>query len=41
VALRPYGAVLDVKGLPDGLYQLRSLGKKGRNHRIGFFSIKR
>ena len=41
VALRPYSKVLDVKELPDGLYQLRSLGRKGRNHRIGFFSIKR
>lgn len=41
VALRPYSAFLSVDGLPNGIYQLRSLGKKGRNHRIGFFSIKR
>jgi hypothetical protein len=27
--------------LPEGIYQLRALGRKGRNHRIGFFAIKR
>jgi hypothetical protein len=31
----------DVSKLPDGIYQLRALGRKGRNHRIGFFAIKR
>ena len=31
----------DVSQLPDGIYQLRALGRKGRNHRIGFFAIKR
>lgn len=39
--VRPYSALLKVDHLPNGIYQLRSLGKKGRNHRIGFFSIKR
>ena len=37
----PYTHILNVSSLPDGLYQLRSLGRKGRNHRIGFFAIKR
>jgi len=32
---------LDVSPLPEGMYVLRSLSKKGRSHRIGFFSIKR
>ena len=41
VAVRPYTTTLQVDDLPSGIYQLRSLGKKGRNHRIGFFSIKR
>jgi hypothetical protein len=41
VALRPYSTLLKVDDLPNGIYQLRSLGRKGRNHRIGFFSIKR
>ena len=41
IAIQPYAELIDVSTLPDGLYQLRSLGKKGRNHRIGFFSIKR
>ena len=41
VAIQPYTEMLDVSRLPNGLYQLRSLGKKGRNHRIGFFMLKR
>lgn len=40
VATAPYGTTLNVSGLPDGMYQLRSLGRKGRNHRIGFFTKK-
>ncbi len=40
VDIYPYGTTLDPSALPDGLYQLRSLGRKGRNHRIGFFSKK-
>lgn len=41
VAARAYSDVISVDGLPDGMYQIRSIGKKGRNHRIGFFSVKR
>jgi uncharacterized lipoprotein YddW (UPF0748 family) len=41
VGVYPYAARLDVTALPDGMYQLRSLGKKGRTHRIGYFSVKR
>ena len=41
IAIQPYVELIDVSTRPDGLYQLRSLGKKGRNHRIGFFCIKR
>ena len=41
VASSPYASCLDISSLPDGIYQLRSLGRKGRAHRIGFFSIKR
>ena len=41
VAIRPYTQTLQVDDLSNGLYQLRSLGKKGRNHRIGFFILKR
>ena len=42
IAIRPYrGTRLHVEGLPDGMYQIRSLGKKGQSHRLGFFSIKR
>ena len=38
VGIFPYTGMLDVATLPNGVYQLRSLGRKGRNHRIGFFS---
>jgi hypothetical protein len=41
VDVRPYTQMLSVDNLPNGIYQIRSLGKKGRNHRIGFFCIKR
>lgn len=41
VAVRPFGSTINVQTLPDGMYQLRSLGRKGRNHRIGFFAKKR
>ena len=41
VATRPYAATLSVDALPDGMYQIRALGRKGRHHRIGFFCIKR
>lgn len=41
VATRRYAPTVSVNGIPDGVYQLRTLGRKGRNHRIGFFSIKR
>ncbi|MGX8698124.1 MAG: hypothetical protein ACSW8D_17215, partial [Prevotella sp.] len=40
VAVRPYTKLLYISNLPDGLYQLRSLGRKGRSHRIGFFAKK-
>ena len=39
VATRPYGPTISVEGIPPGMYQLRTLGRKGRNHRIGFFRV--
>ena len=39
VAIRPYRPVISTGHIPPGVYQLRTLGRKGRNHRIGFFSI--
>ena len=42
VATRPWrGNQIDVSTLPEGFYQLRSLGRKGITHRLGFFQIKR
>lgn len=32
---------IDIKTLPDGIYELRTLNRKGIMHRIGFFTIKR
>ena len=31
----------NVSRLPDGIYQLRSIGRKGVSHRMGLFTIKR
>ena len=42
VAVLPYPAdALDISTIPNGIYQVRSLGRKGITHRLGFFSIKR
>jgi hypothetical protein len=42
LAIVPYrGECISTDGLPEGTYQWRSLGKKGRNHRLGFFTVKR
>lgn len=41
ISVRPYSTHMSVDGLPDGMYQLRSLGKKGRTHRIGYFTVRR
>lgn len=42
IATRPYrGRRTDISQLPAGFYQLRSLGRKGTSHRLGFFMIKR
>lgn len=32
---------IDVRKVPEGMYELRSLGKKNVSHRLGFFQIKR
>lgn len=41
VEISPYrGKTLNISSLPDGIYQLRSLGRKGKNHRLGYFSLK-
>lgn len=41
-ATRPYnGTVADVSSLPEGMYVLRSLGRKGVTHRLGYFVIRR
>ena len=38
----PYrGQYANISRLPDGIYQMRSIGRKGVSHRLGFFAIKR
>lgn len=42
VATRLYkGTTADVSRLPEGMYVLRSLGRKGVTHRLGYFVIRR
>lgn len=42
VTTRPYkGSTTDVSRLPEGMYVLRSLGRKGVSHRLGHFIIRR
>lgn len=42
VATRPYHAApIDVSALAPGFYVLRSLGRKGVTHRLGFFEVRR
>jgi hypothetical protein len=38
----PYrGQQLDIRRLPEGMYVLRSVGRKGVAHRLGYFTIKK
>ena len=42
VALRPYrGKTADVSQMSEGFYVLRSVNRKGKTHRLGFFQVKR
>ncbi len=37
----PLAKQVDIRRLPEGIYQLKTLNKKGISHRVGFFTIKR
>lgn len=41
IATKRYDRIVDISNIPDGIYLLKSLGRKGVTHRIGFFAIKR
>lgn len=42
IATRPYiDETTDISNIPEGMYILRSLNKKGVTHRLGIFTIKR
>ena len=42
IALKPYqGKSANVSDVKEGFYELKSLNKKGKTHRLGFFMIKR
>ena len=35
------GKSMDVNSIPNGVYLLRSLNRKGISHRLGFFEVRR
>jgi hypothetical protein len=42
IATRTYGEkAVNISRIPNGYYVLKSLGRKGVTHRLGFFKIKR
>lgn len=41
IAVRPYTLQLNLTSIPDGMYQIRSLGRKGRTHRLLYLYLKR
>ena len=41
VTRRFYTAEMSVRNLTDGVYQLYSLDRRGRQHRLGFFAVKK
>lgn len=41
IATRKFNKEINVGGIPDGMYIIRSLSKKGKSHRLGWVFIKR
>lgn len=41
IASMKYEKILNIKNMPDGMYIMRSLSKKGKTHRMGWVFIKR
>lgn len=41
IATKPYSASVNVSDIPDGMYILRSLSRKGKTHRIGWLFVRR
>lgn len=39
ISVQPYTPQLSLADIPRGIYQLRSLGRKGRNHRLGILYV--
>ena len=39
ISVQPYTQQLSLADIPRGIYQLRSLGRKGRNHRLGILYV--
>ena len=39
VSVQPYTRQISLTDIPRGIYQLRSLGRKGRNHRLGILYV--
>lgn len=41
IATKPYSRRLNVKDIPEGMYTVRTLNRRGISHRIGTFIVKR
>ncbi len=41
ITLKKYKETMDVANVPDGMYVMRSISKKGKSHRLGWLFIKR
>lgn len=41
VVTRPFAPSINISDLPAGIYELRTLDKKGRTHRLGNFAVRR
>ena len=42
MTMMPYrGQYADISRLPEGMYKMRSVGRKGVTHQLGFFTVKR
>lgn len=41
VASKKYAETINISNIPDGIYKIRSLSRKGKSHRLGWVLIKR
>jgi hypothetical protein len=41
IITKPFARSVNISDIPNGVYELRTLNRKGDTHHIGFFLIKR